>query len=202
MPLPYELLDVDTTAVVDDLSRALAASGLTQAAFARSLGTSASRFSTYRSGKVAPTAAFVHRALRIGTALGEARRLGWMSAPSTADAVREAPTDPWRWRLLLQGRDHLRAVLSDEALCHLRSAWEASPGSTGEAGMDALLAALARHEFEQAGRAAPAWSLRARVSPPWQPEHPFLDAERVRERTPAFLADAGIYVPARDLVTA
>ena len=197
-----DALDVDTRAVVDDLDRAVAASGLTQAAFARALGTSPSRFSTYRSGKVAPAAAFVHRALRIGTALGDARGLGWMSSPTTARAVRSAPSDPWRWRMLLQGRDHLRAVLADEALGRLRSAWEAAPGPTGDDGMDALLAALARHEFEQAGLTAPAWTIRAKLDPPWQPEHPFLDAERVRERTPAFLAELGIHVPARDLVTA
>jgi len=47
--------------VAQNLRFAVARSGLTQAAFARRLGTSPSRLSTYLSGKVMPSAEFVLR---------------------------------------------------------------------------------------------------------------------------------------------
>lgn len=56
----------------DEVRRELAAlvdrSGLTQEAFARRLGTSQSRLSTYLSGKVVPSATLLVRAQRIATA--------------------------------------------------------------------------------------------------------------------------------------
>jgi hypothetical protein len=48
--------------VTRQLAEALAATGLTQAAFASRLGTSASRLSTYLSGEVTPSASFLVRA--------------------------------------------------------------------------------------------------------------------------------------------
>ncbi len=107
----------------------------------------------------------------------------------------------WVWRMLLQGRDHLAAVLAkgDQSLI---DSWEAEPGSTGSAGWDALLAAVVAHEVDAAGATAPAWSHRAPLADPWFPEHPFLSPDRVRVLTPHWLSRQNIYVPARDLVTA
>jgi transcriptional regulator with XRE-family HTH domain len=49
---------------------ALAASGLSQAAFASRLGTSASRMSTYLRGEVTPSASLLIRAQRLGLTVG------------------------------------------------------------------------------------------------------------------------------------
>ena len=58
---------------MEGLKQALADSGLNQADFAVALGTSASRFSTYGSGQVMPTAGFYLRALRLAADLGRTR---------------------------------------------------------------------------------------------------------------------------------
>ncbi len=193
-------LDQDTREVMALLDAALADSGLTQAAFAAALGTSASRFSTYRSGRTKPTAAFCFRARRIARALAAARASRLMSAPATAKAVRDAEDEEWAWRMLLQGRDHLRLLL--ERRDGSTSAWEAAPTTTGSAGFDTLLAALTRREFEQAGVEPPTWCEPARLPQPWVPEHPFLDREEIITRTPDYLKKLNVFVPARDLVTA
>lgn len=199
--------DPDTREVIALLRDAVTSSGLSQAAFARALGTSAARLSTYLSGQTRPSAYFVVRARRLGRALGAASRLGLMSAPATAAAMRShqlAGDTDWTWRMLLQGRDHLAVILDGHDDHHeLLAAWEAEPGSTGSPGWDALLAALAEHEFEQAAQEAPEWATTAaRLADPWIPEHPFLDPERVRAQTPAWLSRHNIFVPLRDLVTA
>lgn len=54
----------------------LTQSGLTQADFARLLGTSATRLSTYLSGKTIPSAALYVRAPRLGNALACSRQIG------------------------------------------------------------------------------------------------------------------------------
>jgi len=182
------------------LDSALLDSGITQAEFAAALGTSASRFSTYRSGQTKPSAAFCFRATRIAQALLTARRSRLMSAPATATALRHAENDAWAWRMLLQGRDHLRLML--DRADGSAAAWEAAPRSTGDAGFDTLLAALACREFERASLEPPAWTAPKRLSEPWVPEHPLLDADQVIALTPDFLRDLNIFVPARDLVTA
>ncbi len=93
--------------------------------------------------------------------------------------------------MLLQGRDHLRLILSEtdgelltEAGGELLGAWEAAPSSTGSVEFDALLAALARHEFDAAGRIAPDWTNIAPLAKAWIPEHPFLTPQRVIATTP------------------
>lgn len=199
-----QTLDPDTRAVVALLRGALAASGMSQGAFARALGTSASRFSTYLSGTTRPSAQFCMRAHRLARSLAAAGALGLMSAPATAAAMREQLNlgdRAWVWRMLLQGRDHLQLMLEKQD-DELLGSWEAAPSSTGSIEFDALLAALAMHEFEIAGRDAPDW---ARISPlaePWIPEHPFLSPERSMVKTPEWLKELNIYVPERDLVTA
>jgi len=64
-----------------------------------------------------------------------------------------------------------------------------------------LLAALTRHEFEQAALEPPDWSRIAPLAEPWLLEHPFLSPERVRTQTPGWLRQLNLYVPERDLVT-
>ncbi|MEV0796214.1 helix-turn-helix transcriptional regulator [Kribbella sp. NPDC050281] len=193
-------MDKDSQAVIGLLNHALAESGLSQAAFATALRTSAPRLSTYRSGKTKPTAQFVMRAGRIAHALGRAREYRIMTAPATATAIREASDEDWAWRMLLQGRDHLRLLLGRHD--GSEAAWEAAPGPIGQAGFDTLLAVLTAHEFEAAGEDPPEWSKVEALPDPWIPEHPFLERDEIIEQTPDYLARANIFVPARDLVTA
>ena len=127
-----------------------------------------------------------------------------MSAPATATALREqlqAGNQEWAWRMLLQGRDHLRLMLTQQEDERLGS-WEAAPRSTGSSEFDALLAALAQHEFASAGLTAPDWTCRDPLSEAWIPDHPFLSPERVIAKTPAWLRQRNIFVPDRDLVSA
>ncbi|WP_432504745.1 helix-turn-helix domain-containing protein [Kineococcus arenarius] len=206
------LLDPDTQAVTGLLRAAVTDSGLSQAAFARALGTSAPRLSTYLSGTTCPSARFCARASRLGRALRAAAARGLMSAPTTAALMRRhllAGEVEWVWRALLQGRDHLTLLLAEESRALqprpgpvLSDSWEAIPGSTGAEGWDALLAAVTAHEFELAGTGAPSWTRREALQEPWTPEHPFLSTERVRAQTPAWLRRWNVYVPERDLTTA
>ena len=196
--------DVDTLGVMALLRDALATSGMSQAAFARALGTSAPRFSTYLAGTTQPSGRFCIRAQRLANSLSAAAALGLMSAPVTAAALREqlrAGDHEWTWRMLLQGRDHLRVMLEKENT-ELMGSWEAAPGPTGATEFDALLAALTKHEFETAGRPAPAWTQIAPLTEPWVPAHPFLSRERVMAKTPEWLRELNMFVPERDLVTA
>ncbi len=199
-----EGVDLDTRAVVQSLRVALERSGLTQAAFARALGTSGSRFSTYLAGTTCPSAQLFLRAGRLAGALQAAEARGLMSAPATANALREqlrAEDAEWAWWMLLQGRDHLRVVLATKD-DELIASWEAAPTATGSAGFDALLAGLTRQEYAAAGRPAPDWARAEPLEQPWVPEHPFLTPERVVAQTPQWLRDLNIFVPERDLVTA
>lgn len=196
--------DVDTRTVMALLRDALATSGMSQAAFARALGTSAPRLSTYLAGTTQPSGRFCMRAQRLANSLSAAAALGLMSAPVTAAALRaqlRAGDREWTWRMLLQGRDHLRLMLKNQN-AELIASWEAAPGSSGAREFDSLLAALTKHEFETAGRAAPAWTQIAPLPEPWVPAHPFLSHDRVVDRTPGWLRVLNIYIPERDLVTA
>ena len=58
-------MNQDTQAVIERLDAAVATSGLSLRRFAHALGTSPSRLSSYRTGRVAPSAAFLLRAERI-----------------------------------------------------------------------------------------------------------------------------------------
>jgi transcriptional regulator with XRE-family HTH domain len=198
------IADPDAQAVVALLRAALAESGLSQAAFARALGTSGSRFSTYLAGTTSPSGQLCMRARRLARALATADRHGLMSAPATAAALRRQMRRrdlPWTWRTLVQGRDHLRLALEsgDEDLL---GSWEAAPTTTSSAEFDALLAALTRHEFVAAHRRAPEWTTTPPLAQAWIPEHPFLTADRVVAETPPWLRELNIFVPERDLITA
>lgn len=200
-----EQIDRDTLTVIALLREALASSGLSQAGFARALGTSAPRISTYLSGGTGPSARFLIRAQRLGRALGACAELGMMSAPATATAMRAnliSGESEWVWRMLLQGRDHLALSLAGESDQAVAEAWEAEPATTGSMGWDALLAALTTREFERLGLQAPPWALSDPLIESWMPEHPFLGPQRVMAQTPDWLRRRNIYVPERDLVTA
>ncbi|MGA8045416.1 MAG: hypothetical protein WCA30_04040 [Dermatophilaceae bacterium] len=200
-------MDEDSQEVVRGLEHALAVSDLSQADFAAALETSASRFSAYRAGRTVPSAAFYLRALRLAAALKSARDLGWMSPVSTAREIRDAlreGDDVWAVKMALQGRDHLRELLRTGDATS--DAWTASPRTTGDRRWDALLAALTRHEFLTAGRRAPAWTTRParrlHREDAWVLPSLLLDESEVREATPNWLAEYGIYAAERDLVTA
>ncbi|MCW2814409.1 MAG: hypothetical protein JWN84_1864 [Nocardioides sp.] len=197
-------IDKDTRQVVDLLRQAVDTSGMSQAAFARALGTSPPRLSTYLSGHTRPSAWWCFRAVRLARALDTAARHGLMSAPATAVAMSQrgnAGETDWVWRMLLQGRDHLTTILSGEDET-LRGAWEAEPGSAGSLEWNTLLAAIAAQEYERLGLDAPGWTRVEPLETPWMPEHPFLSPTRVEAQTPQWLRRLNVYVPARDMVTA
>ena len=177
-------------------------SGMTQAAFARALGTSPSRFSTYCTGKVTPSATFFIRAARIAASLEAAHQRGWMTSERTARAITDAlisEDELWAFKMALQGRDHLRELLA--AAPDIAGAWEAEPSTTGSPRWDTLLAALASHEFTDGGLAAPAWTRDRRLDDPWILDSPRLTDQQVRARTPEWLAAANIFITERDLTT-
>lgn len=136
-----------------------------------------------------PSATLYLRALRIADGLTRARTHGLMSAPDTAAAIRDAVRagdDDWAWRMLLQGRDHLRLMLGEhpEAI----GAWEAIPKSTGQVEWDTLLAAITRQTLSEGAAAMPDWTDPSSLDTPWMPEHPLLTADEVIARTPNFPA--------------
>ena len=197
------MVDRDTALVVEGFRAALQDSGLTQAGFARALETSASRFSTYLSGSTSPSAAFFIRARRLARGLRVARQLRRATPGSTGIAVRAAlgeGDEVWALKMVLQGRDDLRALLFSEGAG--ADAWECDPGALGEQAWDALLSAVVAHEFESAGRVAPRWTRREAGTGPWTFANPYFDADEVRRRTPPWLADRGVLLAGRDLVTA
>ena len=75
----------DRATVAERMRAATAASGLSQAAFAERIGTSASRLSTYLSGKVTPSAALLVRAERVAAVeAANAGRVGEWGQPSSS----------------------------------------------------------------------------------------------------------------------
>jgi len=200
-------MDNDTHAVTDGLAQALADSGLTQADFATALGTSASRFSTYLSGKIDPSASFYLRALRLAQALRGARALGLMTPQSTAREVRRSlrkHDDIRALKMTLQARDHLHTLLHD-ADAHTEeatSAWTSTPRSTGERKWDAFFAALTEHEFTSANHEPPAWTSTDTNDDPLLVKSLLLSDDEVRASTPEWLSRHGVYAAERDLVTA
>lgn len=191
-------------AVTDGLTRALEDSGLSQADFAAALGTSASRFSTYRTGRTMPTAEFYLRALELAENLRAAHERGWMTPHSVTREVRRGLRDgdeTWALKMVLQGRDHLKELLrrGDRAV----GAWCGGPRSTGSRQWDAFLGAVVHHEFEAAGQQPPDWGSHVLTGDDLLliPSL-LLDDSEVRRATPAWLAERGVYAAERDLATA
>ena len=204
------MVDVDRAKVVSELRSTQRASGLSQASFARAMGTSASRLSTYLTGGTVPSAAWFLRAIRVGRALTVAKQRSWLTPVDAADGMRRALSegDPvWALRVALQCRDDLVSVLDHREDDHdLSAAWEAAPESVGVEQWDRLLASVIGHEFEIRGLVAPAWtsmpnSKQAGMEQGSVFSSPFFTDEEVRSATPAWLADRGLFIAARDLVT-
>ncbi len=196
------MADVDRATVAERLRAAVEDSGLSQAGFARALGTSASRLSTYLRGGTVPSAAWYLRALRVGGSLSAARDRSWLTPVQAAEAVRvalEAGDQVWGLRLILQSRDHLRSALDDAEGCW--AAWEAAPGPVGAKQWDRLLEGVIGHEFECRGRPAPAWTA-STADEPWLFASPFFTEAEVRAATPDWMVQRGMFIAARDLVTA
>lgn len=188
--------------VAEELRLALTRSQLTQAAFAAALGTSQPRLSTYLSSKVSPSAEFFVRAQRLGQALEGLRRLHLLSTPTLGLALRAALDDGdrgWAFRLLMQGRDHLRLVLRSDP--NLIAGWLAASPSTGFKEWDTLTAVVIGHEFTSAGLDAPTWTQRDALAAPWVVASRLLPPQEARAATPAWLAALNIFIPERDLAT-
>ena len=197
------VVDVARESRIRDLNAALVQTGLAETDLAEALGVSASRLVAYRSGEVAPSTAFVSWATHVALGLHSATERGWMTSRATAAAVRAALAEQdemWAFKMMLQGRDHLHALLQERP--SLGGSWEAAPGSTGADQWDVMLAAVAAHEFTFVGLSAPAWTIGAVLSTPWILDSPRLTPTEVRARTPAWLAERGVFVCERDLGTA
>ncbi|WP_331852201.1 helix-turn-helix domain-containing protein [Nocardioides baekrokdamisoli] len=190
------------------MREASALSGMSQAQFARALGTSASRYSTYATGATVPNAEFYVRAKAIAAGIAQAHTQRLTFPLAAADILRvslKAGELEWAWRIVLQCRDHTQLAIAADASHRLGpviDAWDAIPAATGDPGWDALLAALVRHAFDESDLEPPTWTQERVLTQAWIPDHPFLDEPRVIAQTPAWLAAQNIFVPARDLVTA
>lgn len=195
------MLDQDTQSVVDRLNDSLSKSGLSLRQFARAMGTDGSRFSSYRAGRVAPSAAFLIRAERIAEALSDARRDGIPTSIDAADAIRRAArkgNGDWTYALALEARDRLREIL--ERRRALSAAWEAQPPVMADH-WTALLAAFTAHEFDDAGLPAPKWTQGVRLDDEWVLDTPRLTDAEIKRQTPRWLAQRNIFIAEKDLVT-
>ncbi len=195
-------MDADTQDVTNQLRAALRSSGLSLRGFATALGTSHSRLSSYLNGTASPSAAFFLRARRLGAELGKASARGWMTPQSTRQAMKAAVTqgdERWAFKVATQARDQVREMLTIPGTPV--AAWETRPGTTGDDRWDALLAALVAHEFAAAGQTPPAWT-ELRSAHEWVMPNLLLADADIREATPDWLAERGIYIADRDLITA
>ena len=170
--------------------------------FAHALGTSPSRFSSYRTGKVAPSASFLIRAERIADAIRQARRDGVPTVIDAIDSIRRAEKkgdDDWTYALSLEARDRLRDILRHRR--SMAAAWEVQPPSNVGDRWKTLLAAFVSHEFADAGLPSPKWTATARLASGWVLDTPRLDEDEVKRQTPHWLAERNIFIAEKDLVT-
>lgn len=170
--------------------------------FAHALGTSPSRFSAYRSGQTAPSAAFLLRAERIAAALSQARRDKIPSLSDAVDALRRAAKkgdEDWTYALALELRDRLHDILTQHR--DLAAAWEAQPPAV-EPRWKTLTAAFVGREFTNAGLAAPKWTDAERLDTEWVLDTPRLTEAEIKQQTPDWLAERNIFIAAKDLITA
>lgn len=190
--------------VASGLRSALSAAGLTQEAFARLLGTSRPRLSAYLNGRTMPSAALYLRAVRTAAALQSARLHGWMTPDATVAEVNEALTagdDIWAFKLIIQARDHLAAML--DADDPAADAWLLRSRTISDPRYDALLAALVAHEFEQHDATrTPEWTETPPLRTDWVQPNLRRGVDWTRTHTPIWLARRGIYISAHDLQTA
>jgi transcriptional regulator with XRE-family HTH domain len=196
------VIDQDTQEVIDRLDAAVATSGLSLRRFAHALGTSPSRLSSYRTGRVAPAAAFLVRAERIANALRQARRDSIPTLLDAMESIRRADSrsdDDWTYALALEARDRLRDTLHRHR--SLAATWEIQPPSTVADRWRTLLAAFVSHEFAEAGLPAPPWTEAPKLDTEWILDTPRLSEREVKRQTPDWLAERNIFVAEKDLVT-
>jgi transcriptional regulator with XRE-family HTH domain len=199
-----EVTNYEREQIADDLRSALADAHLSQEAFARLIGTSRTRLSAYLNGRTMPSAALYQRALRTAAGLKSARRHGWMTPDRTAAEVNEAlqvSDEDWAFKLIVQARDHLAEMLENEDPAS--DAWLLRSRPISDARYEALLAALIEHEFDKRNcRQTPEWSKRARLENTWIQPNARWGADWTRAHTPQWLAERGIFISDRDLMTA
>ena len=196
------MIGQDTQAVIDRLDAAIAASGLSLRQFAHALGTSPSRLSSYRTGRVAPSAAFLLRAQRIAHALRQARRDSVPTILDAMESIRRADSnhdDDWTYALALEARDRLRDTLRRHR--SLAATWEIQPPSTVADRWRTLVAAFANHEFVEAGLPVPPWTEAPKLANEWVLDTPRLSESEIKRQTPDWLAERNIFIAEKDLVT-
>ena len=178
----------------------LTQSGLTQSDFARHLGTSATRLSTYLSGSTIPSAAIYLRALRLGAAFEHVRQHGLLTPDDVAEAVNRALAAgdaDFALRMILQARDDLRAGGIEAG--ELRRVWDRRARLIEDDRFDTLFRVIVAHEF---GGHAPGWAKDAQLDNDWIVPDPFRGADTIRALTPDWLARARIFIAEPGLVTA
>jgi hypothetical protein len=184
------------------LETAVATSGLSMRQLAHALGTSPSRFSSYSAGKVAPSAAFLLRAERIATALSQARRDRVPTVIDAVESIRRALStgdEDWAYAVALEARDRVRDILSHQTA--LAAVWEIQPPAVLDERWRVLLAALVSHEFVEAGRPVPTWTVAQGLEHEWVLDTPRLSTNEIRRQTPSWLAERNIFIAVKDLVT-
>lgn len=186
-----EMSDIDTARTVRQI---IVSSGLTQKVFAQRLGTSASRLSTYATGRTTPSADILLRMYRIAREATTDGR-GWPTAAQTAaqmNGALERGQDDWAYRLMLEGRDRLLRLDPEQ-----RASWaETEPGITDVRWLTLFQAVVKRAWREEWGP-APAWADPRPLGRRWTPLVPL--HQRDPERP---FADLGIDITTRDLATA
>lgn len=192
----------DTQAVIERLDAAVATSGTSMRRFAHALGTSPSRLSSYRTGRVAPSAAFLVRAERIANALRQARRDNLPTILDAMESIRRADNeenDDWTYALALEARDRLRDTLHRHPA--LAATWEVQPPANVADRWRTLLAAFVSYEFVEAGLSAPPWTEGPKLATEWVLDTPRLSEGEIKRQTPDWLAERNIFIAEKDLVT-
>lgn len=195
-------MNQDTQAVTERLDAAVATSGLSLRRFAHALGTSPSRLSSYRTGRVAPSAAFLLRAERIANALRQARRDSVPTILDAMESIRRADSkgdDDRTYAVALEARDRLRDILRRHR--SLAATWEVQPPANVADRWRTLLAAFVSHEFAEAGLPTPPWTDAPKLATAWVLDTPRLSAREIKRQTPHWLAERNIFIAAKDLIT-
>jgi transcriptional regulator with XRE-family HTH domain len=199
-----EVAGYEREQIAADLRSALVDTGLTQAAFARLLGTSRPRLSAYLSGTTIPSAALYQRACRTAAGLKSSRLHGWMTPDRTIDEINDSlaeGNEEWAFKLALQARDQLAYMLENDDPGS--DAWLLRSREISDPRYETLLAALVEHEFEErSSPRIPEWTRSLALGKPWVHANLRRGAAWTRKNTPKWLADRGIYISEHDLMTA
>lgn len=182
---------------------AISSSGLRQGDFARAIGTSRPRLSTYASGATIPNAALYLRATTFGADRASTRELGLADPDAIAERVNRGLAqgdETWALRLILRGRDDLRAALGRYP--EAAGSWACRGREISDARFDGLYAALVAHEFDRAGRTPPRWSDQTPLPIDWVMNDPFRDEPTIRAQTQPWLARQRIFIAEKGLTTA